>query len=78
MVDRIVKSGLPDNRVPAVAAGESEAMLAQETAGKRSLYDDFVATTPCGEVRPVHAGHVTMAFRCPQDVEQAIADVLDR
>jgi len=62
----------------AVSVGESDEMLAEELAGKRRLYDAFAATVPRGEVRPVDAGHLTIHFRHPEAVTQAIADVLGR
>jgi pimeloyl-ACP methyl ester carboxylesterase len=62
----------------AVSGGEPDELMAEELAGKRRLYDDFAATVPRGEVRPVDAGHVTIGYRCPQAVEQAIVDVLGR
>ena len=61
----------------AVSVGEPDELLAEELEGKRRLYDAFAATAPRGEVRAVDAGHLTICFRQPDAVSQAIADVLD-
>lgn len=62
----------------AVSVGEPDEFLAAELEGKRRLYDAFAATAPRGEVRAVEAGHLTISFRHPDAVAQAIADVLQR
>jgi pimeloyl-ACP methyl ester carboxylesterase len=60
----------------AVSSGESESLLREEIEGKRRLYTDMVSSVPRGEIRLVEAGHVTMPFRCPDAVLQAIQDLL--
>lgn len=60
----------------AVSVGESDEMLAEELAGKRRLYDALAATLTRGEVRPVDAGHLTIHYRRPEAVVQAIGDIL--
>jgi hypothetical protein len=60
----------------AVSIGESESLLREEIEGKRRLYTDMVSSVPRGEIRLVEAGHVTMPFRCPDAVLQAIQDLL--
>ncbi len=60
----------------AVSSGESESLLREEIEGKRRLYTDMASSVPRGEVRLVEAGHVTMPFRCPDSVLQAIQDLL--
>ena len=70
-------TGIDDFRL-AVSVGEPEALLAEELDGKRRLYEAFAATVSRGEVRPVDAGHLTIHFRHPDAVAQAIADILER
>jgi pimeloyl-ACP methyl ester carboxylesterase len=60
----------------AVSMGESESLLSEELEGKRRLYTDMASSVPRGEVRLVDAGHVTMHFRRPDAVLQAIQDLL--
>ena len=60
----------------AVLVGESESLLREEIEGKRRLYTAFAGSLPRGEVRLVDAGHVTMHFRHPEAVLQAIGDLL--
>jgi pimeloyl-ACP methyl ester carboxylesterase len=60
----------------AVSSGESESLLREEIEGKRRLYADMASSVPRGEIRLVEAGHVTMPFRCPDAVLQAIQDLL--
>jgi pimeloyl-ACP methyl ester carboxylesterase len=61
----------------AVSSGESESLLHEEIEGKRQLYTDVVSSVPRGEIRLVEAGHVTLPFRCPDAVLQAIQDLLN-
>jgi pimeloyl-ACP methyl ester carboxylesterase len=67
--------GIDDFR-RAVSVGESGELMVEELAGKRRLYEALAATATPGEVRLVDAGHVTISFRHPEAVEQAVADVL--
>lgn len=60
----------------AVSVGESESLLRQEIEGKRRLYSALAGSVPRGEVRLVGAGHVTMHYRHPEAVIQAIQDLL--
>ena len=60
----------------AVAPGEPEEQQAEALAGQRRLYDDFAASTPRGEVRLVNCGHVTMPYRCADEIARAVEDVL--
>jgi pimeloyl-ACP methyl ester carboxylesterase len=60
----------------AVSVGESEALLGEEIEGKRRLYTALAESVPRGEIRLVDAGHVTMHFRRPDVVLQAIQDLL--
>ncbi|MEV1202320.1 alpha/beta hydrolase [Microbispora rosea] len=61
----------------AVSAGTSEELLQAENDGKTRLYNEFAASVPRGENRIVEdAGHVTLPFRRPEAVAQAIRDVL--
>ncbi|WP_214410733.1 alpha/beta fold hydrolase [Sphaerisporangium fuscum] len=63
----------------AVSAGTSEELLQAENDGKTRLYHHFAASVPRGENRIVEdAGHVTLPFRRPDAVVQAIRDVLAR
>jgi hypothetical protein len=59
----------------AVSTGESPSLIQAEIEGKRRLYGDVASSVSRGEVRPLDAGHVTMAMRCPHDVAHAIRDV---
>ncbi|WP_204049636.1 alpha/beta fold hydrolase [Microbispora siamensis] len=61
----------------AVSAGVPEKLLQAENDGKTRLYNEFAASVPRGENRIVEdAGHVTLPFRRPDAVVQAIRDVL--
>ena len=40
--------------------------------------DRLAGSVPCGEVRLVDAGHMTMHYRYPDTVVQAIQDLLGR
>lgn len=68
-------NGIDDFR-RAVSAGQSEALIEAELAAKRRLYEDVAALLPRAEVRDVPAGHLTIHFRQPEAVIDAIADVL--
>lgn len=72
----ILNSTATDEFRRATSPGETDAMMAEELAGKRRLYDDLAATVPRGEVRSLDAGHVTMSFRHWEVVVQAINDVV--
>jgi len=60
----------------AVAAGVSADLVRAELEGKSRLYDELAASVPRGEVRPVDSGHVTIAFRHPDEVARAVRDVI--
>ncbi|HEU0113079.1 MAG TPA: hypothetical protein VFQ80_00285, partial [Thermomicrobiales bacterium] len=62
----------------AVLVGESEALLREEIEGKRRLYTALAESAPHGEIRLVDAGHVTIHYRHPDAVLQAIQDLIDR
>jgi hypothetical protein len=62
----------------AVSIGESGSLLREEIEGKRRLYTALAGSVPRGEVRLVDAGHVTMHYRCPDTVVQAVQDLLGR
>ncbi|MFF8787465.1 alpha/beta fold hydrolase [Streptomyces sp. NPDC015125] len=63
----------------AVSAGESESLLREEIDGKRRLYTALAKSVPRGENRLIEgAGHVTIHWRRPDAVLQAIRDLLDR
>ncbi len=59
-----------------VSAGRSDDLMNQELEGKRRLYEAFARTVPRGELRPMGGGHVTMSFRHPEPVIQAIRDIV--
>jgi hypothetical protein len=61
----------------AMSVGESEALLRAEIDGKRRLYAAMADSTPRGENRLVDGvGHVTIHWRRPDAVLQAIQDLL--
>jgi hypothetical protein len=60
----------------AVSAAEPEALLLEEIETKRKLYTAVAGAVPRGEIRLVDAGHVTMHYRSPEAVIQAIQDLL--
>ena len=62
----------------AVDPEASEERRRQEVDGKRRLYEVFAASVPRGEVRPVDAGHVTIAYRCAEAALTAMEDLLGR
>jgi pimeloyl-ACP methyl ester carboxylesterase len=63
----------------AVSQGTSESLLHEEIEGKRRLYTALAHSIPRGEIRLIEdAGHVTMHFRRPEAVLQAIEDLLGR
>lgn len=59
----------------AVSRADSGSLLRAEVAAKTRLYSAMAATVSRGEVRPVGAGHVTLPFRQPGAVLDAIHDV---
>jgi len=60
----------------AVSQGISDALLHEEIEGKRRLYTALAESVPRGEIRLIeHAGHVTIHFRRPDAVIQAIQDL---
>jgi hypothetical protein len=71
----ILSSMQTDGFKDAVAIGESPSLMRAEIESKARLYADVASSVPRGEVRPVDAGHVTMAFRHSDAVAQAIRDV---
>jgi pimeloyl-ACP methyl ester carboxylesterase len=61
----------------AVSAGEDESLLREEIEGKARLYTALANSVPRGENRLVDgAGHVTIHWRRPDAVLQAIRDLL--
>jgi pimeloyl-ACP methyl ester carboxylesterase len=63
----------------AVSAGESESLLREEIDGKARLYTALAASVPRGENRLIDdVGHVTIHWRRPDAVLQAIQDLLGR
>ncbi|GLX04133.1 hypothetical protein Misp03_10600 [Microbispora sp. NBRC 16548] len=68
------------DRTSATAArreGRRRGPTLAENDGKTRLYNEFAASVPRGENRIVEdAGHVTLPFRRPEAVVQAIRDVL--
>ncbi len=60
----------------AVSIGESDSLLREEIEGKHRLYTALAGSVARGEVRLVDTGHVTIHFRCPDAVIQAIEDLL--
>jgi pimeloyl-ACP methyl ester carboxylesterase len=60
-----------------VSGGIPEALLNEEIDGKRRLHDTLAASVPRGENRLIDgAGHVTIHWRRPDAVLQAIQDLL--
>ena len=59
----------------AVSSGESPELLRAEVEGKLRLYANVAASRKQGEVRTVESGHVTLPFRQPDAILQAINDV---
>jgi hypothetical protein len=68
----ILSSTTTDAFRDAVSFGESPDLMQAELAGKAQLYEDFANAVSSGEVRPVDTGHVTMAFRHPEAVLEAV------
>jgi len=60
----------------AVSEGTSESRLREEIDGKRRLYDALVGSVPHGENRLVDAGHLTIHYRHPGAVLQAMKYLL--
>jgi pimeloyl-ACP methyl ester carboxylesterase len=66
-----------DDFKKAVSTGEDESLLREEIEGKARLYTALAASVPRGENRLVDgAGHVTIHWRRPDAVLQAIRDLL--
>jgi pimeloyl-ACP methyl ester carboxylesterase len=65
-----------DDFKKAVSMGEPDSLLREEIEGKRRLYEALAGSVRRGEVRPIDAGHVTIHFRRPGAVIQAIRDLL--
>ena len=61
----------------AVSGDTPESLLREEVEGKRRLYTEWANSLPRGEIRLIDdAGHVTIHFRRPDAVLQAIQDLL--
>jgi pimeloyl-ACP methyl ester carboxylesterase len=61
----------------ALSPGTAESVLREELEGKRRLYTALAASVPRGENRLIDdVGHVTISFRRPDAVLQAIKDLL--
>ncbi|MFC3994903.1 alpha/beta fold hydrolase [Nocardiopsis sediminis] len=74
----LASTGIDDFK-KAVSAGTPESLLREEIDGKLRLYTHLAASVPHGENRPVDgAGHVTLHWRRPDAVVQAIRDLLGR
>jgi hypothetical protein len=68
-----------DDLKKAVSQGISEVLLREEIAGKRRLYTVLAASVPRGENRLIgDAGHLTILWRRPDAVLQAIQDLVGR
>jgi pimeloyl-ACP methyl ester carboxylesterase len=68
-----------DSFKAAVSQGIPDSLLHEEIAGKVRLYTAWADSFRYGENRPIDdVGHVTLHFRRPDAVLQAIQDVLDR
>jgi pimeloyl-ACP methyl ester carboxylesterase len=72
----ILSSVGTDGFKDAVSVGESPALIREEIEGKLRLYEHVASAVPRGTVRPLDVGHVTMALRCPNEVAQAVRDVV--
>jgi pimeloyl-ACP methyl ester carboxylesterase len=67
-----------DSFKEAVSQGTSESLLHEEIEGKRRLYTAWADSFMRGENRVIEdAGHVTLHYRRPDAVVQAIRDILD-
>jgi pimeloyl-ACP methyl ester carboxylesterase len=67
-----------DSFKEAVSQGTSESLLHEEIEGKRRLYTAWADSIMRGENRLIEdAGHVTLHYRRPDAVVQAIRDILD-
>jgi pimeloyl-ACP methyl ester carboxylesterase len=71
----ILNSTSTDPFQDAVSQGLSPELIRKELLGKTRLYKKLAASVPAGEVRPVASGHVTMPFRCAEDIALAVRDV---
>lgn len=60
----------------AVSVGQSQQTLQAEIEGKNRLYAEFASGQPRGETRMIAAGHATMHYRYPENIAEAIQDVL--
>jgi pimeloyl-ACP methyl ester carboxylesterase len=68
-----------DSFKEAVSQGTSESLLRAEIEGKRRLYTAWADSLSRGENRLIEdAGHVTLHYRRPDAVMQAIQGILDR
>ena len=68
-----------DSFKAAVSQGIPESLLCEEIEGKNRLYTTWAESVRNGENRLVeHVGHVTLHFRRPDAVLQAIQDILHR
>jgi hypothetical protein len=68
-----------DSFKAAVSQGIPESLLCEEIEGKNRLYTTWAASFRNGENRLVEdVGHVTLHFRRPDAVLQAIQDILHR
>jgi hypothetical protein len=68
-----------DSFKAAVSQGIPESLLREEIAGKRRLYTALADSVPGGENRLIDAaGHLTIHWRRPDAVLQAIQDLLGR
>ncbi len=70
----LCSTGIDDFR-RAVSMGEAESLLREELEGKQRLYAALAASVTRGENRMVDAGHLTIHFRHPDAVLQAIQDL---
>jgi hypothetical protein len=63
----------------AVSQGIPESLLREEIEGKRRLYTALAESVPHGENRVIDAtGHVTIPWRRPDAVLEAIQDLLGK
>jgi hypothetical protein len=67
-----------DDFTRVASMGRTESLLYQEIEGRRRLYTMLAASVPRGELRTVGTGHVTMHLRRPNEILQAIRDLLER
>jgi len=67
-----------DDFTRVVSMGRTESLLHEEIEGRRRLYTMLAGSVPRGELRTVGTGHVTMHLRRPDEILQAIRDLLAR